>query len=374
MTNSSDSENNMYGPALVSVANSARALDAPVRRPLSNAATNAAGGLTFNDPSKYLDSAIAMARGSSFVALVEHFLGFIILLPIIFFKRGLSPLRASIKNFDTRDWISAIYISVGASALGLFFFLIALGYGVVGTSSGTVTVAILVQKSQPIITFIFAAAILHERPRKEFYIALGVSIIGILLLAWPQFESTLNSGELFEMIPFIASLLAAILWGGGTVFGRILTEKVDYWDLTFIRYTGGFIFLLFFNLVLFTYNPKFFDILTSQVTVFGTPENPGWGTPESILFFNIIWGGLVCIIYSTIFTGGILPLALYYYGLKRSKASIAGLAELAFPLLAIFVNYFFLNETLTELQLIGAGLLIITVSSLSYINAKDNSS
>lgn len=361
MTKSSDSQKNKYGPALVSVANAARALDAPVRRPLSSQATNAAGGFNPNDA---LGTSFSMARGSSFIVLVEHFLGFIILFPILYFKRGLGSLKSSIRSFDKRDWFSAIYISVGASALGLFFFLIALGYGIVGSpNSGTVTVAILIQKSQPIITFIFAAVILHERPRKEFYFALIASIIGILLLAWPQFQDTLTYGELFYMIPFIASFIAAILWGGGTVFGRILTEKVDYWDLTLIRYTGGFIFLVFFNFALFTYNPQFFDILNSQITVFGY-------STESILFFNIVWGGLVCIIYSTIFTGGILPLALYYYGLKRSKASIAGLAELAFPLLAIFVNYLFLGETLTEIQLLGAGILIVTVASLSYINAK----
>ncbi|GAH27377.1 unnamed protein product [marine sediment metagenome] len=88
--------------------------------------------------------------------------------------------------------------------------------------------------------------------------------------------------------------------------------------------------------------------------------------------YNGFWPVIACIAYSAVLTGGVLPLVLYYFGLKRSKATIAGLAELAFPLLAIFVNYFFLGYGLTTLQIIGAGILLVTVSMLSYINTKEN--
>ncbi|MHA1332202.1 MAG: hypothetical protein ACTSR2_14130 [Candidatus Hodarchaeales archaeon] len=72
--------------------------------------------------------------------------------------------------------------------------------------------------------------------------------------------------------------------------------------------------------------------------------------------FRIPMLGIVAIIYSTIFTGGIIPLVLYYFGLRWSKASVGGLAELAFPLLAVFVFYFSFGSS---------------VSMLSYINAKE---
>ena len=57
---------------------------------------------------------------------------------------------------------------------------------------------------------------------------------------------------------------------------------------------------------------------------------------------------------------------------------------MAFPLLSIFINYIFLNELIGVVneqlpnnvllglfQLLGAAILLLTVSILSYINAKE---
>jgi len=245
MSESSDESNKVYGPAIVSVANAARAFDAPVRYPLLFSAPG-----VFDDPYN-------MSRTSSFVTLVEHLIGVLILLPIILILRGKKRLINILKGFDKRDWISVIFISVGGSALGLFFFLISFGLG-------NPTIAILLQKSQPIITLIFAWAIIKERPDKAFWIALVIALIGIFFLSFPEILPTdlLNTilvdndfpaflNQLFDidtnaLIAILCSLIAATLWGGSTVFGRILTKNVDYWDLTLFRYVGGFSFLIIF--------------------------------------------------------------------------------------------------------------------------------
>jgi len=350
-----------FGPALVSLANAARAFDAPVRNPLLIQAPGFSWGTT-----NYL----AMPRASAFVTLIEHFFGILILAPIIFIRRGFKQIFQTLKEFDKKDWFSLIYISMGGSALGLFFFLISLGMG-------NPTVAILLQKTQPLITLAFAAVILKEKPSWQYYIALGFSLIGVFLIT---FDELVKSGQPFNWVGFVAilcSLLAATMWGGSTVFGRRLTEKLNYWDLTFLRYVGGFFFLLVFNGILLTYNNTYFEFLFAGIKV-----SPGLYDVSDYLFLsnginvypqvsNWFWPVIACIAYSAALTGGVLPLALYYVGLKRSKASIAGLAELAFPLLAIFVNYFFLGYGLTSLQIVGAGLLLVTVSLLSYINTKE---
>ena len=343
MSELSNESNKIYGPAIVSVANSARAFDAPVRYPLLFAAPG-----VFDNPYN-------MSRTSSFVTLVEHLIGVLILLPIILIMRGKSRLINILKNFDQRDWISVIFISFGGSALGLFFFLISFGLG-------NPTIAILLQKSQPLITLIFAWIIIKERPDKAFWIALGIALIGIFLLAYPEIISSTQQLDTNGLIAILCSLIAATLWGGSTVFGRILTKNVDYWDLTLFRYIGGFSFLVIFNLLIFAYTPENFDLLSANIQVFGSEGN--------ILNFGWEWLGIITIIFSAIFTGGIIPLAIYYYGLKRSKASIAGLAELAFPVLAVFVNFIFLGFGLTEIQILGAIILIVVVSILSYINAE----
>ncbi|MBY9001555.1 MAG: DMT family transporter [Candidatus Heimdallarchaeota archaeon] len=350
-----------FGPAIVSLANAARAFDAPVRNPLLIKAPGFAFGGT-----NYL----AMPRASAFVSLIEHFFGMLILTPIILYRRGFKQIFQTLKEFDRKDWFALIYVSMGGSALGLFFFLISLGMG-------NPTVAILLQKTQPLITLAFAAVILKEKPSWQYYVTLGISLIGVFLIT---FDELVKSGQSFNWVGLVAilcSLLAATMWGGSTVFGRRLTEKLNYWDLTFLRYVGGFFFLVVFNGILLTYNNTYFEYLFA-----GTYVSPGLYDVSDYMFLsngigvypnvsNSNWPVIACIAYSAVLTGGVLPLALYYFGLKRSKATIAGLAELAFPLIAIFANYFFLGYELTNLQLVGAGILLLTVSMLSYVNAKE---
>ncbi|MHA1347024.1 MAG: DMT family transporter [Candidatus Heimdallarchaeaceae archaeon] len=332
-----------HGPALVSLANAARAFDAPVRNPLLIQAPGFSWGTT-----NYL----AMPRASAFVSLIEHFFGILILTPIILFRRGFKQIFQTLKEFDRKDWFALAYVSIGGSALGLFFFLISLGMG-------NPTVAILLQKTQPLITLAFAAVILKEKPTWQYYVALSISLIGVVLIV---FEELVAAGQPFNWVGLVAvlcSLAAATMWGGSTVFGRRLTEKLNYWDLTLLRYLGGFFFLLVFNGALLTYNSTYFEFLLTGVEVFPN-------------VFNWVWPVIGCLAYAAVLTGGVLPLALYYFGLKRSKATIAGLAELAFPLLAIFVNWIFLGYSLSTLQIVGAGILLVTVSMLSYINTKEN--
>ncbi len=347
-------KDSVYGPAIVSVANGFRAFDAPVRYPLLFSSPGFSFATMYENP-------MALPRGSSFITLIEHFIGFIVLLPILLYKRGgIKHFLNILKSFDKRDWISVIYISFGGSAMGLFFFLIAFGLG-------NPTIAILIQKSQPLITLAFAFFILKEKPTFRYYVALILAIIGIMLIATPDIIKSSQTLEYTGLIAILCSLIAAFFWGGSTVFGRILTKKVDFWDLTLFRYTGGFTFLLFFNIALWTYSKDYFGMLTTKINVFGHFIAPG----EPFQPFDIQWLGISAIIYFALLTGGVIPLAIYYFGLKRSKASVAGIAELAFPLLAIFINYYFLGFGLETIQIIGASLLFITVSTLSYINAKE---
>jgi drug/metabolite transporter (DMT)-like permease len=310
-----------YGPAIVSLANAARAFDAPVRYPLIFSSPGVVFPLENTLP-------MVMPKGSSFIALIEHFFGIMILLPILGIKRGFKKIFAPLKQFTRRDWISLAFISFGGSALGLFFYLISFGLG-------NPTIAVtpdIIEKMQT--------------------------------------STTLGA---YGIIAVFCSLLAAIFWGGSTVFGRILTEKVDFWNLTLYRYLGGFVFLLFLNIPLLTYTSEYFSMLGNEINVFGYFDSSAGG----FVPVDWKWFGGVGILYAAILTGGVLPLGLYYFGLRRSKAAIAGIAELAFPLIAVVVNYFFLGFGLSSirylaiLQIIGAVLLLFSVSVLSYVNAKE---
>lgn len=327
----------IVGPAIVAGANAMRAFDAPVRYPL------VLKNNELVDPTTWIPDPVLVPSRSIFIVLIEHLIGTLLVILLLFTRKAQRTLKKQLQSFDKRDWLSFFLVSVG-SGMGLYFFMIAF-------SHGNPTVAILLQKSQPLITLLFAMIVLQERPSKLFYLILAIAIFGIFLMVVESFGQTATN----ELIAVFFSLVAAVFWGSNTVWGRILTEKVDYWNLTTLRYIGGSAILIVTNLLVGAYSSDNFGILSETIYTFGFD-------------YNIPINGFVAIALVTIFTGGVIPLALYYFGLRWSRASVGGIAELAFPILAIFVNYFFLGWGLTDIQIIGAIILFGVVSLMSYVN------
>jgi drug/metabolite transporter (DMT)-like permease len=56
---------------------------------------------------------------------------------------------------------------------------------------------------------------------------------------------------------------------------------------------------------------------------------------------------------------GALAMWFYYQGLKKLSARTTAIAEMFFPFFSIIVNWVFLGKQLTELQLVGGGILIL---------------
>jgi drug/metabolite transporter (DMT)-like permease len=325
------------GPAIVAGANALRAFDAPVRYPL------VLKNYELIDPTTFIPDPILVPSRSIFIVLIEHLIGTLLVILFLFPRKAHKTLKTQLESFDKRDWLSLILVSLG-SGMGLYFFMIAF-------SHGNPTIAILLQKSQPLITLLFALAVLQERPTRIFYVSLIVAIFGIFLMIVESFGQQATN----ELIAALFSLIAAVFWGSNTVWGRILTDKVDYWNLTTLRYIGGSVILIVSNLLVAAYSAENFGILSETI-------NAAWFDQ------TIPLNGFVAIALVTIFTGGIIPLAVYYFGLRWSRASVGGIAELAFPILAIFVNYYFLGWGLTFTQIVGAIILFGVVSFMSYVN------
>jgi drug/metabolite transporter (DMT)-like permease len=99
--------------------------------------------------------------------------------------------------------------------------------------------------------------------------------------------------------------------------------------MTSLRFVVAFVFLLFLNIFQNTI-PRLSDVTVKD-----------W-------FFLLIIA----------ITSGVVSLFVYYKGLQHTKASIATLAELGFPLAAVVVNFFFLKETLVPMQFLGMAILL----------------
>ena len=103
-------------------------------------------------------------------------------------------------------------------------------------------------------------------------------------------------------------------------------------------------------------------------TAQGTFPAPGVITGTDVLFIFII-----------AFTSGVFSLFLYYYGLQFTRASIATIAELGFPLAAVFVNAYFIPGNwasgtflgLFAAQWLGTALLLFAMFMLSRVNREE---
>jgi drug/metabolite transporter (DMT)-like permease len=278
---------------------------------------------------------------SSFIVLAEHGVNLLIAIPLLFFN------WRQLLSFTLREWGAVLVIAIGGSALASIAFTQSFHY--VNPS-----VAILLQKVQPLIAIALAAALLKERLHKNFWMWAAVAIGGTYLISFPQLVPHVYEGEAFNpnTIGVLLALSAALLWGASTVFGKYVLRTTAFQTLTALRFSVAFVFLFMLALAQ--------DSIPPLSSVTGTD----W------LFIVII-----------AVVSGTFSLGLYYYGLQYTKASIATLAELGFPLAAVFVNAYFiagLTQPGTYLglyigQWVGTLLLLGALYMLSRVNREEAS-
>lgn len=262
---------------------------------------------------------LALELPAASVVFAEHLILVALTLPLA--AKAMSALR----TFDWKDWLSILLIGIGASATATILFTAAFRYGDPNTP-------LLLQKLQPVIAVIGARLVLGERlmPRYAVYFALAVS--GGWLIS---FSDPLNV-SVSQATPALLALGAASLWAMGTVLGRRLTAKVEFGPLTALRFA--------------------------------------FGLPASAVALYIMEGGSGFTVYRASDTTallllalipGLLSLLIYYRGLSRTPAAAATLAELAFPLAAISVNYVAFDATLTTTQWVGITVLAGTITTMA---------
>ena len=307
----------LFGPALVFLAAALWATDAPFRAHLTE-------GLA-----------------SNFIVLAEHGVSLLIALPILLLNWG------QLRKLSLKEWCAVLVIGIGGSALAAVAFTESFHY--VNPS-----VSIVLQKIQPLIAITLAAWLLGEALHKNFWTWTAVALFGAYLVSFPDLVPQTYAGETFSpnLIGAALALTAAALWGASTVFGKYVLRSIAFQTLTSLRFVIGFIFLALLNATQHTY--------PSASSITGT----------DILFIVIV-----------ALTSGVFSLFLYYYGLQFTKASIATIAELGFPLAAVFVNAYFIpgNQSpgayfgLYLGQWLGTALLLFAMLMLSRVNQEESS-
>ncbi len=282
---------------------------------------------------------LTIELSAGFIVLAEHAVNLLFVIPVLFFN------WRELATFSKREWAAILVIAIGGSALASLAFTQSFKY--VNPS-----VAILLQKVQPIIAISLAALFLKEHMHKYFWIWAGIAIAGAYLISFPDIVPRMYEGEAFNpnMLGVLFALTAAVLWGTSTVLGKYALRVSSFQTLTALRFGIAFVFLFFLMTV------------QDQMPPLATVAPMDW-----------LYIGIVAVV------SGVASISIYYYGLQYTKASIATLAELGFPLAVVFVNaYFIAGNVLPGThfglyvgQWVGTMLLLFALYMLSRENREE---
>ncbi|WPP43706.1 DMT family transporter [Paenibacillus hunanensis] len=250
---------------------------------------------------------------STQIVLLEHLVAMLAAAPILWVNRH------ELRGLKWQHIGALLFLSWGGSAIATVLFTMGLTYG-------DLNAVLLLQKLQPLFAIILARLLLKEVLPRGFGWLFVLAVAGTYLLT---FGFTLPIGHMGD-IAQVGSLLAlgaAALWGGSTVMGRLMVGKMKYETVTSLR------FILAIPLLI---------VLTVH-------ENAAWGLPAGtvpvlLILLNLLGQALL---------PGLLSLLMYYKGLSTTKASVATLAELSFPMAGVLINWIVYKQLITWPQLLG---------------------
>src|SRR4028119_667090 len=208
---------------------------------------------------------------------------------------------ASLRRLRASGWLALLVIGWGGSALATLLFTAAF-------AMGDPTVAILLQKVQPLFAIVLAQVLLEERLRLAYWPIFAAAMVGAYLVSFGNLSPFAALGSEAGAGALLA-LGAALLWGSSTALGRFVLRDVHFHALTGAR-------------LLLALVP-----LTVIALAQGSLGEMGAGfasRPGRLLLLALV--------------PGLLGLLLYYRGLSSTRASHATLAELAFPATAVALN------------------------------------
>ena len=199
---------------------------------------------------------------------------------------------------------AAVVVGAGASAVATILFTDAL----IGHSDYITPVVI--QKIQPFIAIGAAALLLGERPRPGFWWFFLPAVAGFWLVNQTSPLHPSASG----LVVVAEATGAALLWGLGTVLGRYLSRELEF------QHVLSAALLL--------------RVLASSLALL-VMHAPAYSSGHDS----------VLILYLALVTG-LLALGLYYFGLQRTPAMVASVAELTYPAVAIIAGLYAYDQHL----------------------------
>ena len=245
------------------------------------------------------------------------FSGIILFLILKYKKIRIWPKKSQIK------WLIALGLSDAATALTFLWALILT----------KIAIAEFLHYTMPVWAFIFAVFWLKEKITKWKFFALVIALVGIVMVLN---LSSLNNGLDLANLGSLLALVSACSYGLIISLGRKLEETSEYVTAFWMRAVGTVIFFFFF----------IFSITIKS------------------------WLDLPLFIVYSIITS-VIPLLLFFYGLRKVEATTSSILMLVEVPLASFWAFLIFNEGLTPITIIGG--LLILISAVILIKKSKNS-
>ncbi|MFC4561770.1 DMT family transporter [Nocardiopsis mangrovi] len=268
---------------------------------------------------------LAAALPAPTIVLYEHAIIAVLLLPWIV------PAFRALAGAGARVITAMVLIGGGSSALATTLFTMAF------TTGDPITPQVL-QKLQPLFAILLAVAVLGERLTPRFALFAVPALAGAWFLAFPDpLSISLSSAKAAAL-----AVGAAALWAAGTVLGRLAGTRLSFVHVTALRFTIAL--------------PVALAIALAT------------GAPLAVSAAHLPLIAALALI------PGLAALSLYYWGLGRTAASRATLAELAFPLVSAVVGVAFLGAQPTWTQWAGGALVLASVTAMALARSRPRAS
>jgi drug/metabolite transporter (DMT)-like permease len=263
------------------------------------------------------------------MVMLEHILGFIVLSPFVFI------FWPKIKTLSRKSWLALGWVSLFGGLIGTVFITKAF-FAATGGEVSFATVVIL-QKLQPIFALLLARVILGEKLPKKFYGWAIAAVAASYFIAFANLGSDfwkidwLHNGALFAFI-------AAFAFGSSTVFGKRISNHLDYKAVAALRFG-----------------------LTSVLAIILVLVSGSFGSLSLVSIKQWSLLGLI------VLTSGAGSMFIYYFGLRRVPASAATILELFWPFSALVLDYIFNHNYLNWMQLIALAVLLFAFYKISIL-------
>jgi drug/metabolite transporter (DMT)-like permease len=286
----------------------------------------------------YFRNQLVQHLSATQIVVAEDGLVTLFLLPVLIRSRG------ELRKLGRRGWLAVAVIAAGAQALATILFTASFS---IAAQHQLFAETFVLQQTQPLIAIALAWIVLGERRRPWFWPAAAVGIVAVYMVLFASDPlspvSALKNGRLEVGL---LALGAAALWASGTVLGRFALGSISFWSMTSLRFTLAL--------------PVLVVIVLVQSGLGGFGHYRVSDFVPNLLAIAIV--------------PGLLALLLYYRALSKTPASLATIAEMAYPVAATLIASapypWGFHQPLYPAQLLGTAVLLGVIVFLNWTREK----